>query len=95
MRRDSLAMKAAVEAYARAFGRAPVFVRSGGSIPVVAAFKKLLGIDTLLMGFGLPDDRLHSPNERFHLPNFYRGIETLIRFMELLAASGFDREDKE
>jgi len=45
----------------------------------------VLGIEAILMGFGLPDDRLHSPNEKFHLPNFYKGIETVIRFMELLS----------
>ncbi len=83
--RESPAMKAAFQAYAEVFGREPIFVREGGSIPVVATFKEELGIDTVLMGFGLPDDRLHSPNEKFHLPNFYKGIETVIRFMEYLA----------
>jgi acetylornithine deacetylase/succinyl-diaminopimelate desuccinylase-like protein len=82
--RDSWAMQAASEAYALAFGKEPVLVRRGGSIPVVATFQKVLGMETVLMGFGLPDDRLHSPNERFHLPNFYRGIETIIHFMNLL-----------
>ncbi|MBL7063091.1 MAG: dipeptidase [Anaerolineae bacterium] len=84
VRRDSPAMKAAFRAYAEAFGQEPVFVRRGGSIPVVATFQKALGIETVLMGFGLPDDRLHSPNEKFHLPNFYKGIETIIRFLDLL-----------
>ncbi|MBN1580979.1 MAG: dipeptidase [Anaerolineae bacterium] len=84
VRRDSLAMQAAFQAYAESFGRKPIFVREGGSIPVVATFQQVLGIETILMGFGLPDDRLHSPNEKFHLPNFYRGIETSIRFIELL-----------
>jgi len=82
--RDSPAMKAACRAYAEAFGREPVFVREGGSIPVVATFQKLLGIETVLIGFGLPDDRLHSPNEKFHLPNFYKGIETVLCFMKFL-----------
>ncbi|MBN1814207.1 MAG: dipeptidase [Anaerolineae bacterium] len=81
VRRDSPAMQAAFQAYAEAFGKEPIFVREGGSIPVVATFQKVLGIETILMGFGLPDDRLHSPNEKFHLPNFYKGIETVIRFM--------------
>ncbi len=85
VRRDSPAMQAAYRAYAESFGQEPVFVRLGGSIPVVATFQKVLGIETILMGFGLPDDRLHSPNEKFHLPNFYRGIETVLRFMEHLA----------
>jgi acetylornithine deacetylase/succinyl-diaminopimelate desuccinylase-like protein len=84
VRRDSPAMRAAFRAYAEVFGKEPIFVREGGSIPVVATFQHVLGIETILMGFGLPDDRLHSPNEKFHLPNFYRGIETVIRFMENL-----------
>jgi acetylornithine deacetylase/succinyl-diaminopimelate desuccinylase-like protein len=88
VRRDSLAMKAAFSAYAKVFGREPIFVREGGSIPVVAAFQELLGIETILMGFGLPDDRLHSPNEKFHLPNFHKGVETVIHFMESLGTSG-------
>ncbi|TEU21992.1 MAG: dipeptidase [Anaerolineales bacterium] len=84
VRRDSPAMKAAFRAYAEAFGKEPVFIREGGSIPVVAAFQKVLGIETILMGFGLPDDRLHAPNEKFHLPNFYKGIETVLHFMDFL-----------
>jgi len=82
VRRDSPAMKAAFNAYAAGFGREPVFMREGGSIPVVATFQKVLGIETILMGFGLPDDNLHAPNEKFHLPNFYKGIETIIHFFE-------------
>ncbi|MCP4543445.1 MAG: M20 family dipeptidase, partial [Chloroflexi bacterium] len=88
VRRDSPAMKAAFRAYAEAFGKEPLFVREGGSIPVVATFQDVLGIETILMGFGLADDRLHSPNEKFHLPNFYRGIETIIHFIEFLGVSG-------
>jgi acetylornithine deacetylase/succinyl-diaminopimelate desuccinylase-like protein len=83
VRRDSPAMQAALEAYQRGFGREPILVRGGGSIPVVAAFQEILGIETVLMGFGLPDDRLHSPNEKFHLPNFHRGIQTVLHFLEL------------
>jgi acetylornithine deacetylase/succinyl-diaminopimelate desuccinylase-like protein len=75
------AMKAAVAAYENAFGKTPVFMREGGSIPVVGQFQHFLGLETVLMGFGLPDDRIHAPNERFYLPNFYRGIETSIRFL--------------
>jgi acetylornithine deacetylase/succinyl-diaminopimelate desuccinylase-like protein len=82
--RDSPAMKAASRAFAVAFGKEPVLVRRGGSIPVVATFKEILGLETVLMGFGLPDDRLHSPNEKFHIPNFYRGIDTIIHFMGFL-----------
>jgi acetylornithine deacetylase/succinyl-diaminopimelate desuccinylase-like protein len=51
---------------------------------VVATFQKELGVETILMGFGLPDDRLHSPNEKFHVPMFYKGIETVIHFLQLL-----------
>lgn len=87
VRRDSPAMQAAFRAYTESFGKAPVFVREGGSLPVVASLQRVLGIETILMGFGLPDDCLHAPNEKFHLPNFYRGIEALIWFMHLLAES--------
>ena len=76
------AMQAAVSALAQAFGRQPVFMREGGSIPVVGEFKEILGLETVLMGFGLPGDQVHAPNERFYLPNFYRGIEASIHFLE-------------
>lgn len=85
VRRDSPAMNAAFRAYAAAFGREPIFVREGGSIPVVATFQKVLGIDTILMGFGLPDDNLHAPNEKFSVSNFYRGIQTSLHFLINLA----------
>jgi acetylornithine deacetylase/succinyl-diaminopimelate desuccinylase-like protein len=88
VRRDSPEMDAAVRAYEAGFGVEPVFMREGGSIPVVATFQKVLGIDTILMGFGLPDDNLHAPNEKLHLPNFYRGIETAIHFLNFLAETG-------
>jgi len=79
--RDAPAMQAAASALEKAFGNKPVFIREGGSIPVVASLKHMLGIDTVLMGLGLSDDNLHAPNEKFHLPNFYRGIEASIHFM--------------
>ena len=79
---DSKASKAAANAYYKVFGREPLHVREGGSIPVVAAFQEHLGIDAVMMGFGLPDDRIHAPNERLYLPNFYRGIETAIYFFD-------------
>jgi acetylornithine deacetylase/succinyl-diaminopimelate desuccinylase-like protein len=75
------AVRTAAYAYKRGFGAFPVFLRSGGSIPVVSALKQHLGIPTVLMGFGLPDDRIHAPNEKFRLPNFYRGIETSIWYL--------------
>ncbi len=67
----------AAEAMSQVFGKETVFIRSGGSIPIVGLFDKSLGIPSVLMGFGLPDDNLHAPNEKFHLPNFYRGIEAV------------------
>jgi acetylornithine deacetylase/succinyl-diaminopimelate desuccinylase-like protein len=81
------AMRAAVAAYRKGFGAAPVFIRSGGSIPVVNSFQELLGAPTVLMGFALPDDRMHAPNEKFHLPNFYNGIATSIWFLAEVGAS--------
>lgn len=79
------AIRAAASAYKEVFDRDPVYRREGGSIPVVSQFQSELGLETVLMGFGLPDDRIHAPNERFYLPNFYRGIQTSIRFLEELA----------
>ena len=83
--RDTPPMRAAAAAYEATFGRPPVFMREGGSIPVVSDFGDQLGLPTVLMGFGLPGDRIHSPNERFYLPNFSKGIETSIRYLALLA----------
>lgn len=80
--RQHPALRAAATAYTWAFGAEPVFLRSGGSIPVVSTFQTELGIPTVLMGFALPDDRLHAPNEKFHLPVFFRGVETSARFLE-------------
>jgi acetylornithine deacetylase/succinyl-diaminopimelate desuccinylase-like protein len=74
------AMRAASVAYRRAFGVAPVALRSGGTIPVVDMLQRH-GIPTVLMGFALPDDRIHAPNEKFHLPTFHRGIATCIYFL--------------
>ncbi len=82
---DTPAMKAAVAAYERGFGARPVFMREGGSIPVVATFQQLFGIPVLLTGYGLPDDRLHSPNEKFNLECFYRGITTAIALYDGLS----------
>jgi acetylornithine deacetylase/succinyl-diaminopimelate desuccinylase-like protein len=68
------------------FGNETVYTRSGGSIPIVGLFDRYLGIPSVMMGFGLPDDNLHAPNEKFHIPNFYRGIESIIGFFEKLGA---------
>jgi acetylornithine deacetylase/succinyl-diaminopimelate desuccinylase-like protein len=86
-------MRAAAHAYRRGFGAAPVFLRSGGSIPVVNLFQERLEIPTALMGFALPDDRIHAPNERFFLPNFERGIATCLAFMEEMAALRSERTE--
>jgi acetylornithine deacetylase/succinyl-diaminopimelate desuccinylase-like protein len=79
---DNRYIKAATEAMHEVFGKDTVYIRSGGSIPIVADFANELKIPTVMMGFGLPDDNLHAPNEKFHIPNFYRGIESIIRFFE-------------
>jgi acetylornithine deacetylase/succinyl-diaminopimelate desuccinylase-like protein len=79
--RNHPAISAAEASYRNGFGVPPVFLRSGGTIPAVSLFQKLLGVPTVLMGFALPDDRMHAPNEKFHLPNFYNGIATSIWFL--------------
>jgi acetylornithine deacetylase/succinyl-diaminopimelate desuccinylase-like protein len=81
---DNPYVRAATEAMHTVFGVDTVFVRGGGSIPIVGDFIRELGIPTILMGFGLPDDNLHAPNEKFHLANFHRGIESIIRFLSTL-----------
>lgn len=77
-------VKAATTAMREVFGTETVFVRGGGSIPIVGDFVRELKVPTLMMGFGLPDDNLHAPNEKFHLANFHRGIESIIRFFSLM-----------
>ncbi len=81
------AIRVAASAFSDIFGKPTVFVRSGGSIPIVGEFASHLGIPTILMGFGLPDDGLHSPNEKYKLENYYMGIMTLAHFFEQYAAS--------
>ncbi len=77
---DSTAYKAAAKAMETTFGKTPIPVRGGGSIPICALFEKELGIKIVFMGFGLDSDNLHSPNEKFDLANFYKGIETIPYF---------------
>ncbi len=84
--RSHPAMRAAQLAYHKAFGAEPVFLASGGTIPVVNTFQESLGGPTVLMGFALPDDRMHAPNEKFHLPNFFKGIATSIWFLAQVGA---------
>src|SRR5271165_7522323 len=81
---DNNFARASVEAMHEVFGKDTVYIRSGGSIPIVTQFDKDLKIPSIMMGMGLPDDNLHAPNEKFHIPNFYRGIESIIRFFQIL-----------
>lgn len=81
---DSPEMKQAAAAYQRVFQNEPVFIRSGGSIPVVGVFQEMLKVPVLLMGFGLPDDNLHAPNEKFNLTMFHQGIQTMLHLYESL-----------
>ncbi len=83
---DNPFVRSATEAMHAVFGKETVFVRGGGSIPIVGDFIRELNIPTLLMGFGLPDDNLHAPNEKFHLANFHRGIASIIRFVAKVGA---------
>jgi len=82
---DSDEYRAAEKAMKKTFGKMPIPQRGGGSIPIVALFKKVLKVDSILMGFGLDSDDIHSPNEHFGLFNFYRGIETIPYFFEYYA----------
>jgi len=74
------AYKAAEKAYTETFGKKPIPTRSGGSIPIISTFEDVLGIKSILMGFGLESDAIHSPNENYPLFNFYKGIETIVAF---------------
>ena len=79
---DHPAIQVAARAFSDIFGKPTVFIRSGGSIPIVGDFATHLGIPTILMGFGLPDDGLHSPNEKYCIRNYFDGIRTLGHFFE-------------
>ena len=83
---DSAAYQAAATAMEDTFGRKPVPFRGGGSIPIVASFEQILGLKTVLMGFGLDSDAIHSPNEHFGVFNYFRGIETIPLFHKHFAA---------
>lgn len=82
---DSKAYQAAAKAIEATFNKAPIPVRGGGSIPICALFEKELGIKIVFMGFGLDSDNLHSPNEKFDVANFYKGIETIPYFHKFFA----------
>jgi acetylornithine deacetylase/succinyl-diaminopimelate desuccinylase-like protein len=83
---DSVALRAAKQAFEEVWKKSPLFTRSGGSIPIVARFKEALGCDIVLMGFGLDSDAVHSPNEHFGVASFFKGIDTIIAFYGHLAA---------
>ncbi|MBP6641274.1 MAG: M20/M25/M40 family metallo-hydrolase, partial [Bacteroidia bacterium] len=83
---DSIGYKAASAAIEESFGKSPIPTRDGGSIPIVAMFNEVLGANTVLMGFGLNSDAIHSPNEHYGLFNFYKGIETIPLFHRHFAA---------
>ncbi len=85
-----IAMRQALEA---TWGKRPLFKREGGSVPVVTQMNDILGVESVLTGFGLPDDNLHAPNEKIHLPTYFRGIEAITRFYSILA-SEYQREEK-
>ena len=82
---DSSAFKAASLAYEKAWGKKPIPTKDGGSIPIVSLFKEVLGLETILMGFGLDSDAIHSPNEHYGLLNYKKGIETITLFYEYYA----------
>jgi acetylornithine deacetylase/succinyl-diaminopimelate desuccinylase-like protein len=79
---DTLPIQAAATALKDEFGKQPVFIREGGSIPVAALFHEILGVPVVLMGFGLPDDNLHAPNEKYSLSQFFKGLRTVARFLQ-------------
>ncbi|MCL3779710.1 dipeptidase [Prolixibacteraceae bacterium JC049] len=85
---DLPAYKAAEKAYTDVYGKEPVPVRSGGSIPIISTFERILGIKSVLMGFGLESDAIHSPNENFPLEQFFNGIDTIPRFYQYFAEMG-------
>ena len=82
---DLPAYKAAEAAYMDTYGKQPIPMRSGGSIPIISEFERVLGIKSILMGFGLGEDAIHSPNENYRLDHFYKGIETIIAFYKHFA----------
>ena len=83
---DSVYMRAAEQALEQEWGRKPVFEREGGSIPIGALFDSELHVPVIFMGTGLPDDHIHAPNEKYHLPNFYHLIGQAIRFMSIIGS---------
>ena len=85
---DGPVVEAAMAALEETWGKRPVRVREGGSIPIVSTFSSVLEVPVVLMGFGLSDDNLHSPNEKFNISHFYNGIRTVARMLDLAGANG-------
>ena len=83
--RNSIGNQALTRAMESVWGRRPIYKREGGSVPVVTQFQNILGVESVNTGFALPDDNMHSPNEKMHLPTWYRGIDTFIHFFYNLA----------
>ncbi|MBB6143576.1 acetylornithine deacetylase/succinyl-diaminopimelate desuccinylase-like protein [Silvibacterium bohemicum] len=94
MNRNDPAMQTAAFAYKKGFGTSPLFLRSGGSIPVINSFQDELGVPVVLMGFGLPGDNIHAPNESFHLPTFFRAIDTCIWHLAAFAHRSPDQRSR-
>jgi acetylornithine deacetylase/succinyl-diaminopimelate desuccinylase-like protein len=88
---DLPAVTALEQALETVWGTRPVYKREGGSIPVVSDMQEILGVSSVVTGFGLPDDNIHAPNERLNLPNWYRGIDALIHFFYNLADTGISK----
>jgi acetylornithine deacetylase/succinyl-diaminopimelate desuccinylase-like protein len=88
---NSVGYQAASDAMEKTFGKKPIPVKQGGSIPIVALFKKVLGTEAVLMGFGLSSDAIHSPNEHYGLFNFYKGIETIPYFFKFFTEKTFKK----
>lgn len=85
--RELPAVKALQQALQETWGVPPIFRREGGSVPVVSQIQRILGVESVIAGFGLPDDNLHAPNEKLHLPTFFRGMEAIVRFLDILGRS--------
>jgi acetylornithine deacetylase/succinyl-diaminopimelate desuccinylase-like protein len=77
-------LRKAAEAMENVFGNPAAFIRCGGSIPIVSLIQQQLGIPSVLLGFGLPDDRIHAPNEKLLIANYHRGIESMVQYYDLV-----------
>jgi acetylornithine deacetylase/succinyl-diaminopimelate desuccinylase-like protein len=81
-------IRKAAEAMERVFGNPTVYVRCGGSIPIVGLFAERLGIPSVMMGFGLPDDNIHAPNEKLSVRNYELGVESMVGYFDLVGGAG-------